>query len=213
MEETLFFLAGNTFAGKGSITAEAPEEISILANTFDGVRLNLGDVSRSEVQIRNNKGMNLHATTSNFPRCNAIDGGFAAGCDIRATCTSLARFPFDIQCSCEDSGLLAANADGSKCIQPQKFEALTATTRIRLDIKKPLDETSKFQILAKGDESFNVSVEIAYGQSSSGYLVVDELQGSSHVAMSLSSARTEIVKKFDLTAIGSLTSMVAPLKV
>ena len=226
LANALLRLTGNNFTGSGEIHAgegkhlSGVEEISVLANTFDGVLLKMGDVTSTKVQIRNNKGMALNATDSAFQTCHAVNGGFAAGCDIRAACQAEGP-PWNIQCSCEKSGLLAANVtedaglvgskDGSKCVQPQVFKVAATTAQIRLIVKKPDNSSSQFQILAQGDETFNVFVEVIYGKSSTKkYLSVDALtcmlRRSGLLAMSLPGAKAEKSCTFTIRAVGLLTN-------
>ena len=121
----------------------------------------------------------------------------------------------------EMSGLLAANVtedaglvgskDGSKCVQPQVFKVAATTAQIRLIVKKPDNSSSQFQILAQGDETFNVFVEVIYGKSSTKkYLSVDALtcmlRRSGLLAMSLSSAKAEKSCTFTICAVGLLTN-------
>ena len=175
LTNVLVRLAGNNFtARKGIITVKrgisvAVVEVAILANAFEGVRLDLGNLDPGKVQIRNNDGIDLHTTAGNFRTCDPVDGGLAVGCDIRATCSAPRNRSFDVQCSCEDSGLVAFNADlkdGSRCIQPQKFSVLTTTKQVQLEVKKPLDSASRFQVSAQGDVPFNVKVEVDYNRLS-----------------------------------------------
>ena len=219
-------LTGNSFKGNGTINVGegkdllGVQEVSVLANTFDGVLLKMGDVTKSEVIFRNNKGIRLDVPdSSTFRTCHPVDGGFAAGCDIRATCETEGK-PWNVQCSCEKSGLEAAKVaqntglvgsiDGSTCVQPKTFEVLSATTQVQFKVRKPRTSMSQFQIKARGDESFNVTVQVVYSQPSNHYLVVDtlacKLQQTGLVAMSLSNTKSDKTCNFNLSAVGSRTS-------
>ena len=137
------------------------------------------------------------------------------GCDVRAACTE--PVPGDVHCSCKQSNLIAATdfgelvkLDGSLCIQPPSFDVAATTKHIRIEVLKPVDSATKpFQVAAKGDSSFHVSMHVIYGQPASNYLlIIDEQQktlSSGIVHMGLSRAKSEGFRPFFLRAIGNHT--------
>ena len=192
----------------------------IFANAFDGVQLNLFGLKRN-VHIRNNKFHNMANITGALNRCDAVDGGYSSGCDMRAACTDDVNG--GVQCNCTNSGLIPATdagdvvrRDGSKCSQLQVFDVHAELRHVQLEVKKPHDsELVKFEVTGKGDKSFGVHVHVQYLATSSSndlpvdkqYLIVtgDQLQPLGNVPMALSSARPEVSQTLTLRANGSRT--------
>ena len=83
-------LIGNEFVGNGSIEIgkgrQSVERANVLANNFSGVQLRFtGNPIGKVITLRNNAfqdGAHFNASSNGFSRCDTVDGGFSAGCDI-----------------------------------------------------------------------------------------------------------------------------------
>ena len=85
-------LINNSFGGDGTVMIGdgkglGVDQATILINRFDGVKLQFGNISSSQVVLRNNDGTVLQSTGGVFKHCDAAGTGLNSGCDVRAQCS------------------------------------------------------------------------------------------------------------------------------